>query len=105
MSTINPGDVVRVSTDPPFTNSTGVATDPTTVMLRWKAGRHGEETVWIYGTDAEVVRDSAGTFHADITVTEALPYFYRWEGTGTVQAAEASAFLVVEGYPFLGEGA
>lgn len=90
---INPGDLVRVSTDPPFTNAAGVATDPTTVTLEWRRAG-GATTTWVYGTDVEVVRDAAGTFHADIPIAERGLHYYRWVGTGAVQAAEEGTFLV-----------
>lgn len=89
---INPGDIVRVSTDPAFTDEDGDATDPDTVIVRWRVGRNGTETRWVYGTDAEVIRDDEGIYHADIEVNERGLYYYRWEGTGAVHAAEESTF-------------
>lgn len=94
MPDINPGDVVRVSTTPGFKNSSGVLTDPTTVVLRWR--RHGEAgTVWTWtsGTPGpNIVKDSTGLFHADITVVEPGLHHFRWEGTGAVVAAEEGSF-------------
>ena len=90
---INPGDLVRVSTAPGFKNAAGALADPTTVKLRWK--RHGEaETLWTYLTDSQVVRDSIGLFHADIPVAEPGLHYFRWEGTGSVTAAEEGTFSV-----------
>jgi hypothetical protein len=91
MSKINPGDIVRLKTDPPFTNAAGTPTDPTTVKVRWR--RFNEETVWTYGVGSQVVRDGAGVYHADLEVTEIGTYYFRWEGTGTVEAAEESTFI------------
>jgi hypothetical protein len=90
MTEINPGDVRRVSGS--FTNPAGVATDPTTISVRWRHHR-GTETTWVYGTDTQVVRDSAGVFHADIPITVSGLYYYKFEGTGAVQAAEEGTFL------------
>lgn len=94
MAEINPGDVVRVSTTPGFTNSAGVLTDPTTVTLRWRVAGGAETTyTWtavVPGTD--IVRDSVGVFHADITVTSPGLHYFRWEGTGAVAAAEEGTF-------------
>jgi hypothetical protein len=93
MADINPGDVVRVSTSPGFKNAAGVLTDPTAVTLRWRI--HQDETEWVYGTDEEVAKDSTGLYHADIPVTVAGPYWFRWEGTGAVKAAEEGSFRAV----------
>lgn len=90
---INPGDVVRVSTAPGFKNAAGAPADPTTVTLRWR--RHGgTTTMWVFGTDVQVVKDSVGVYHADIPVTEHGLHYFRWEGTGAVVAAEEGYFSV-----------
>lgn len=97
---INPGDVVRVRTNDPavagsgFKNAAGALTDPTTVNLKWR--RHGEtDTTWTWtsGTPGpNIVRDSVGVFHADITVVEPGLHYFRWEGTGALVAAEEGSF-------------
>ncbi len=92
MSDINTGDVVRVSTTPGFKNALGALTDPTTVRLLWRVYSNGDLTTWVYGVDAEIVRDSIGLFHADIPITEAGTHSFRWEGDGTVTAAEEGQF-------------
>ena len=70
----------------------GAATDPTTVTLRIK-DPSGNKTVYTYAL-AEITKDSAGVFHKDITVDEAGCWYYRWEGTGTVQAVDEDYFYV-----------
>jgi hypothetical protein len=101
MSEINPGDIVRVLTTPGFKNASGVLTDPTTITLRWRVAG-GAETAWVFGVDAEIVKDSTGVYHADIPI--ALPglHYFRWEGTGTVVAAEESTFNATSLFPVLG---
>jgi hypothetical protein len=99
---INPGDIVRVSTTPGFATAAGVLTDPTIVRLKWRVAG-GVETTWAYGTDAQVVKDSVGLYHADIPVVAAGLHYFRWEGTGTVTAAEESTFNVTTS--FAGSGA
>jgi hypothetical protein len=89
---INPGDIRTVYTTSPFVNAGNTPTDPTTVRVRWKV-HGGTETVWTYGTDSQVVKDGTGLYHADIPVAEVGLYYYRIEGTGTVQAAEEGTFL------------
>jgi hypothetical protein len=97
MSTINPGDLVTVKTDPPF-SSNGTPADPTTVKLVWRR-RGSPPTTWVYGTDTEVVRDSAGTFHASIPIDRPGKYYFRWVGTGAVTAAEENSFDAVTNFP------
>lgn len=94
MTEINPGDVVTVKTDPPFSNALGVPTDPDTISVLWRR-RGGPATTWVYGTDSEVVRDAVGTYHADILIDRAGTYYFRWVGTGDVAAAEESSFVAV----------
>lgn len=91
--TVNIGDIERVSTNPPFSNSAGTPTDPTAVSLSWQIG-NAAPTVWVYGTDIQVVRDSAGTYRADIPIAAAGHYFFTWIGTGTVTAVAQGDFIV-----------
>ena len=97
MADINPGDIVRVVTTPGFKNAAGTLTDPTTVSLRWRVAG-GLETTWVYGTDAEVVKDSVGVYHADIPVIAAGLHYFRWKGTGAVTAAEEGTFTVATSF-------
>lgn len=97
MSVINPGDIVRVRTDPPFSDSAGVPADPSTVRLKWR--RHDEVTTWVFGTDAEIIKTAVGTYYADIPVTEVGTYYARWEGEGAVIAAEETSFFVESAFP------
>jgi hypothetical protein len=94
---INPGDVVRVTTSPGFKNLAGALTDPTTVRLKWR--RFDAVTTWIFGTDAEVVKDSVGLYHANIAVTEVGMHYFRWEGEGAIAAAEEGSFYVSSDFP------
>lgn len=94
MSEFNPGDVLRVSTYPPFADPDGVATDPTTITLRWRYYLDTEWTEWVYGTDAEVIRAGTGDFYADIPLTRSERLYYQWIGTGTVAAAAGSSILI-----------
>lgn len=96
MADFHPGDIVRVSTTPGFKDAVGVLADPTTVTLKWRAAG-GTTTTWTWtsGTPGpNIVRDSIGLFHADITVVSAGLHYFRWEGSGSVTAAEESTFSV-----------
>lgn len=100
MSDINTGDVVRVTTSPGFTNAAGAPADPTTVRLKWR--RFDAVTTWTYGVDSQVVKDSVGVYHADIPVIDPGTYFFRWEGTGAVVAAEEGTFFATSNFPVTG---
>lgn len=73
------GSVVRISTNPPFQVG-GVNTDPTTITLK-QIDPLGNVTSWVYPA-APIIRDSAGTYHADVTPNLTSFWIYRWEGTG-----------------------
>jgi hypothetical protein len=96
MAVIYPGNIVTVRTNDPdvagtgFKNASGVLTDPTLVRLLWR--RHGEaDTIWLV-TAGQIVKDSVGVYHADITVAEPGLHYFRWEGTGAVVAAAEGTF-------------
>lgn len=93
MNAYDKGDVVRLSAV--FRDAAGALADPTTVLLKYKPARsNSAPTTLTYGVDVALVRDSLGTFHADVAVSQAGAWDYRWESTGTAQAAEAGRFLV-----------
>lgn len=91
--TVYVGDIERVSTNPPFSNAAGNPTDPTGISVSWQIG-NAPPTVWVFGTDVQVVRDSAGSYHADIPIVVAGHYFFTWIGTGTVTAVAQNDFVV-----------
>lgn len=98
MSTINPGTSVRLSAV--FNNAAGDAADPTSVVITIKGDT---ETSYTYGVDAEVVKDSTGTYHMDYTVPAishlSQVFAYKWVGTGAVIAAGEGTFLVTTHFP------
>ena len=81
-----------------FVNSAGAAADPTVVTVSIKAPS-GTETDYVYGTDAECVKDSTGAYHVDLTFAAAGVYHWRWVGTGAVVDAE-EGFLRVRASAF-----
>lgn len=82
--TIYPGALVRLTCL--VKNSSSTLIDPGTLTFK-VAAPDGEVTTYVYGTDAELARDSLGTFHVDVSVPVAGVYAYRFVSTGTGQAA------------------
>jgi uncharacterized protein YfaS (alpha-2-macroglobulin family) len=68
-------------------------TDPTTVTFKSKKPS-GTVTTLVYGTDAAVVKDATGQYHADVVTDEKGEWNFRFEGTGICTAVEESAFNV-----------
>lgn len=83
------GDLVRVSAE--FTVS-GTATDPSTVTLKVK-DPSGTTATYTYA-GSTVTKAGTGSYYKDVSASTAGRWLYRWEGTGTAQAAEESAFDV-----------
>jgi hypothetical protein len=81
------GSLVR--TNASFANLAGGATDPSVVVLKYKKDA-GATTVVTYPA-APIVRDSAGTYHADLDTTgwggPGLQHWeIQWSGTGVITA-------------------
>lgn len=91
VNTYQLGDLVRCSG--PFTNAAGTAIDPTAVLFEVKDPA-GTLTTYTYGTDAELVRDSAGNYHVDVDANLPGTWYYRFYSTGTGQAADEASFIV-----------
>lgn len=85
------GDLVKISGT--FTDSANTAGDPTTVSITI-APPTSAETTYVYGTDAALVKDSVGNYHANWSCAESGVHRYRWVSTGTLQAAEEGWFTV-----------
>lgn len=87
------GDLVRIKAT--FENVDGVILDPTTITFKLKTP-DDVTTVYVYGTDAALVKESTGVYHVDWSCTQAGLHIYLYIGTGTVQTAEESHFQVRE---------
>jgi hypothetical protein len=75
------GDKIRIGAtfrDP----ATRTTTDPDIVRFRFKLPT-GPESVYVFGTDAPLVREAVGVFHVDLPITEKDEWWYRWEADGT----------------------
>ena len=95
MALYDVGDSARLSAA--FVDINNNAADPNTITVKYKPPGQSVVTK-VYGTDIEVVRDSAGNFHIDLLVSLAGEWQYRWEGTGTVTAAAQNSFTATAAF-------
>jgi hypothetical protein len=93
MQSYDVGDSIRLSAV--FYDEDGDAVDPTTITLKVK-DLVPATTSYVYGVDAEVIKDRVGHYHADLVITGAGDgyWYFRYEGTGTAVAAEEMKFKV-----------
>lgn len=82
--------LVRVSSE--FTVASA-DTDPTTVKCYYKDPNNLVTTL-VYGTDNTLVRDATGKYHVDIPASTVGNWWYRFEATGSVVAANEAEFVV-----------
>ena len=89
VNTYDKGDGIRLQAT--FTVSS-VNTDPTTITMRVK---DADNVVTVY-THAlvEITNPAVGIYYKDIEVTNDGVWYYRFEGTGAVQAAGEYSFIV-----------
>jgi hypothetical protein len=92
------GDLIRV-TGVFRLQSTGGVIDPTNVFLSILDPDEGLTTYQFEGgTDDEIIKDSVGTYHADIDAIIAGTWYYRWFSTGVGQAAIEGRFVIRAAY-------
>ena len=78
---IDVGEIVRITTGEGFkTKPAGTLFDPTVVELtvRTPSGTVTDESV-------NVVNDSTGIYHADVTVDEAGWWWFHWDGDSVIE--------------------
>ncbi len=83
-------DVVRCSAA--FT-ADDVAVDPTNVFFTVKDPA-SDSTTYQYGVDGELVKDSTGNYHVDVSADRSGDYAYRFYSTGSRQAGGERRFHV-----------
>ncbi|MFA5053314.1 MAG: hypothetical protein WC565_04610 [Parcubacteria group bacterium] len=92
MKSYDVGDLVRL--DCALVNSSGVATDPTTLTLTVKPG-DGTAVSYTYAA-GEITKDSVGNYHKDYTVPTGTggTVYYKFTATGTAIGMEPGSFAV-----------
>jgi hypothetical protein len=87
-----PGDAITLQAT--FTNLSGVNADPTTVALKVE-DPGGVVTTYTYA-DLDIAKAATGVFQYVLSVTLEGRYWYRWVGTGSVQAASEDKMITVQ---------
>ena len=94
MSTINLydlGDLIRCSVT--FQTAAGTVNDPGVITCKIKPPV-GDIEIYVYGTDAELIKDSTGIYHLDVLTTASGRWRYRFEGSVSGQAASEHESVV-----------
>jgi hypothetical protein len=86
------GDTVRMSA---VFQASGADTDPT--IITFTLNEPGAaETVYLYGTDVALVKDSVAHYHVDWPIAKTGLHWYEFTGTGAVASVEEGKFFVRE---------
>ena len=85
------GAVARI--DGTFKNYAGVLADPSALRLRVRSPS-AVVTTYLFGTAAEVIKDAVGKYHANIVMTEAGNWTYRWEADAPNAGADEGRITV-----------
>ena len=85
------GDLVRCTGT--FTDTDGDAQDPGSVFFKYK-NPIGTTTTLTYGVDGALIKSATGIYYTDVNANIEGDWYYRFESTGTGQAANESYFTV-----------
>ena len=94
MNTYQPGNMVTLSVQFTTNATPPVPQDPSTVTLR-VTDPNGVEIDYTYAL-GQVTKNSVGNYSMGLDVLTTGYWNYRWEGTGTVYAAQETRFLVAQ---------
>lgn len=94
--TVINGTTIRFYTSTPFTSIGGTVVDPDVVTFAYTV--QGQTTVTYTYTNGNtppdptytIVKDSTGTYHADIPSTSTGNWFYKWSGQPGVSALDTT---------------
>jgi len=92
----NVGDLITISVV--ITTAAGTAVDPSKLHFYYKDPSGGPAvgvkghlaTPYVYGTDAEIVKDSTGHYHIDLPATIAGDWRYRWKALSAGDVARGA---------------
>jgi hypothetical protein len=93
-NTYDVGDEVKLKGE--FSDADGTAQDPTTVTFAFLAPSASSATEYVYGTDAEVIKEDTGIYYVNLAVDEAGVWRCRFYSTGTGRGAAEDYFHVRE---------
>lgn len=80
----------RVHLTAVFTIS-GVDSDPTAIALMVK-DPSGNIATYTFAL-VQITKSAVGRYYKDISIDESGDWFYRWEGTGAVEAADEASLI------------
>jgi len=86
------GDQVRLTVT---IKTSGIPTDPTGLTFKLRNPQNTITTTYVFGTDAEVVKESTGVFHFDHTIPESGIHRWRWEATGAAVGAAEGEYVAL----------
>lgn len=91
MDTYDIGDVVNIKGA--FNSPAGSPLDPGGVVVHVKSP-NGTKTVYTYGVDVEVLKDSTGRYRVALEPTIKGVWWYRFEGVTSNKGAGESSFFI-----------
>lgn len=91
MAHYDTGDVVRLSVV--FKDTSHSPIDPTSVCIQVK-NPDGSEVHYSYPSSPYVIKTATGEFRYDYLITQSGIHYFKWSGTGNVNAAEEKMFFV-----------
>lgn len=86
------GSLVRLAAS--FTDANGDPIDPDAVTARVRDPFGGVTEHAFDNSPADIVNDAVGEYHVDVTATYAGEWWFRFESSGTGQAAAEHRFVV-----------
>jgi hypothetical protein len=93
MSAYEQGQVVRATGT--FRDLAGNLVDPSVVQFRTRTPA-AVVTEYVYGVNADLIKDSTGVYHFDIPLSVAGLWKYRWLSTGVGAASKIVSVDVKE---------
>mgnify|MGYP001596122648 CR=1 FL=1 len=93
MSHIVPDSSVRFSAS--VKNASGNLSDPTNISIQIFNPNSVQSASYLQGTDAELVKDATGLYHADYVIPGSPGLWsWKWRSTGSFAGAESGTFQV-----------